>query len=79
MSLLEAVADVARIAGDTANRFFGSPISVETKADGSPVTQADRAAEAAARAFIEAVTAYFPVEAAQADGGATVRLTARNP
>jgi ferric-dicitrate binding protein FerR (iron transport regulator) len=31
-----------------------------------------------ARAFIEAVTAYFPVKAAQA-GGATVRLTARDP
>ena len=37
MSLVEAVADVARIAGETANRFFGSALRVETKADGSPV------------------------------------------
>jgi histidinol phosphatase-like enzyme (inositol monophosphatase family) len=54
VSLLEAVTEVARIAGDTANRFFGKGLAVETKADGSPVTQADRAAEAAARAWIEA-------------------------
>jgi histidinol phosphatase-like enzyme (inositol monophosphatase family) len=54
VSLLQAVTEVARIAGDTANRFFGKDLAVETKADGSPVTQADRAAEAAARAWIEA-------------------------
>ncbi len=54
MSLVEAVGEVARVAGETANRFFGSALRVETKTDGSPVTQADRAAEEAARAFIEA-------------------------
>jgi histidinol-phosphatase len=50
--LLEAVSDVARVAGSVANRYFGSRLQVETKSDGSPVTIADRAAEAAARDWI---------------------------
>jgi histidinol-phosphatase len=50
--LLEAVADVARIAGVVANGYFRSQLAVDVKADGSPVTIADRAAEAAAREWI---------------------------
>ncbi len=49
---LEAVADVARIAGDVALRHFQKGIAVEWKADGSPVTAADREAEQAARDWI---------------------------
>ena len=49
---LEAVADVARIAGDAALRHFQKGIAVEWKADGSPVTVADREAEQAAREWI---------------------------
>ena len=52
--LLGAVAEVARAAGDIANRHFGSHLTVDIKSDGSPVTAADRAAEAAARAWIMA-------------------------
>jgi histidinol-phosphatase len=74
MSLLEAVADAARIAGATANRFFGSSLPVETKADGSPVTQADRAAEDAARAFIEA---RFPEDGIVGEELGTTRPGAR--
>jgi len=51
-SLLEAVADVARLAGQVASRYFKSDIAIETKGDGSPVTIADRAAEDAARQWI---------------------------
>lgn len=51
--LLQAVADVARLAGDTAHSLYGTSIHVELKGDGSPVTHADRAAERAARAWIE--------------------------
>ncbi len=51
--LLEAVHDVARLAGDIALRHFRSALTVETKADGSPVTIADREAERAARGWIE--------------------------
>ena len=50
--LLEAVADVARVAGNVANKHFKSTITVEIKRDGSPVTIADRSAEAAAREWI---------------------------
>ena len=52
--LLEAVADVSRIAGKVALGYFRSGLTVETKSDGSPVTIADRAAEDAARSWIAA-------------------------
>ena len=51
--LLEAVADVARLAGDIALGHFRPGIAVESKSDGSPVTIADRASEKAAREWIE--------------------------
>jgi histidinol-phosphatase len=56
-SLVEAVSDVARIAGGVANQYFGKALDVETKFDGSPVTIADRTAESAARDWI---THRFP-------------------
>ncbi len=74
MSLLEAVTEVARVAGDTANRFFGKGIAVETKSDGSPVTQADRAAEEAARAWIES---RFPEDGILGEEFGTTRADAR--
>jgi histidinol phosphatase-like enzyme (inositol monophosphatase family) len=52
-TLLEAVAEVARLAGDVALSHFRTGIDVEWKSDGSPVTVADRAAERAARDWIE--------------------------
>lgn len=58
-SLLQAVHDVARLAGDVAMRHFKSSLAVETKGDGSPVTIADRGAERAAREWIEA---RFPAD-----------------
>src|SRR5690606_40926633 len=57
--LLEAAETVARVAGDVALRHFGTGLSVEQKADGSPVTIADRAAERAAREWL---SAYFPAD-----------------
>jgi len=51
--LLEACADVARLAGETARRHLKTGLTVERKGDGSPVTAADREAERAARAWIE--------------------------
>jgi histidinol phosphatase-like enzyme (inositol monophosphatase family) len=52
-SLLQAVTDVARLAGDVAMRYFRSGVVVETKGDGSPVTAADRDAERTAREWID--------------------------
>ena len=51
-SLLEAVADVARVAGDVALSHFRTAVTVEWKGDGSPVTVADRDAERTAREWI---------------------------
>ena len=45
-------AELARITGTVALRHYRTNLTVETKADGSPVTIADRAAETAARAWI---------------------------
>lgn len=56
-SLMQAVAEVARAAGLVALTSHGRHLNVETKADGSPVTIADRAAEQHARAWIEK---HFP-------------------
>ncbi len=53
MSLLHAVAELAQLVGDTALQHFGNAdLAVETKADGSPVTIADRNAEAKAREWL---------------------------
>ena len=51
IALAQALADAA---GAAIRPFFRLGIAVEAKADASPVTQADRAAEAAMRALIEA-------------------------
>ena len=51
--LMEACAAVARVAGDVALRYFRTTLSPEAKADGTPVTIADRNAEQAAREWIE--------------------------
>jgi histidinol-phosphatase len=52
-SLAGAVERVARLAGDMALRYYKSSLPIESKADGSPVTIADRNAEQAARSWIE--------------------------
>ena len=68
--LMQAVADVARLAGDVAMRHFRGALDVETKGDGSPVTVADREAETAARAWIEA---RFPAHGILGEEFGTVR------
>ncbi len=50
--LLEAVEAVARLAGAEAKRRFRTSLTVDTKGDGSPVTEADREAERVAREWI---------------------------
>ena len=46
-------AELARITGMVALRHYRTNLTVERKADGSPVTIADRAAETAARAWVQ--------------------------
>jgi histidinol phosphatase-like enzyme (inositol monophosphatase family) len=50
---MDAVADVARIAGDVAKGYYGRSPKTHTKSDGSPVSLADLSAERAAREWIE--------------------------
>ena len=51
-SLMQAAAEVAQLAANTAMRWYRDRVDVETKGDGSPVTIADREAERAARAWL---------------------------
>jgi len=59
-ALLDAAAELARHIGAVAFSHYRSVLNVETKADGSPVTIADRAAETAAREWL---TAHFSDDA----------------
>ena len=52
-------AELARLTGDIAFRHYRASLVVETKADGSPVTIADRAAEEAARDWVRR---FFPAD-----------------
>ena len=51
-TMLQAVTDVARVAGAAALRHFHTGVAVELKGDGSPVTVADREAERVAREWL---------------------------
>lgn len=64
--LLQAAEEVARVAGTVALASFGRGIAVERKADGSPVTAADRAAEQAAREWLGA---HYPADAVLGEEG----------
>ena len=58
-SIMEAVAEVAQIAGANAHRYYKKPLDAELKQDGSPVTVADRTSEQLARDWIQQ---RFPVD-----------------
>jgi histidinol phosphatase-like enzyme (inositol monophosphatase family) len=70
-TLMQAAAEVARRAGEVALSHFRKSLTIETKRDGTPVTNADREAEARAREWIEA---RFPE-----DGILGEELGAHNP
>ncbi|MEO5579565.1 MAG: histidinol-phosphatase [Gemmatimonadaceae bacterium] len=71
---MQAVADVARLAGTEALRHYGKNVSVETKGDGSPVTIADRGAEQLARNWIET---RFPDDGIMGEEFGVIRPEAR--
>ncbi|MGE0151158.1 MAG: histidinol-phosphatase [Reyranellaceae bacterium] len=52
-ALIALATDMAEAAGDVIRRYFRTPVSVDVKADESPVTIADRQAETAMRTLIE--------------------------
>ena len=55
-SFIRLATELAELSGEIIRRYFRTPLAVETKADTSPVTAADREVEAAMRERIE--TAY---------------------
>jgi histidinol-phosphatase len=67
-------ADLARLIGDIALRSYRSKLSVEIKADGSPVTAADRAAELAARDWVDRL---FPLDGVLGEEFGELRAGAR--
>lgn len=71
---LEAVAEVAQIAGDFAMSHYAKNIAVDVKADGSPVTVADRGAEERARSWIEE---NFPDDGILGEEFGSIRTDAR--
>ena len=73
-ALMEAAAEIARIASAVALRHFGGALEVERKPDGSPVTVADREAEAAAREWIGR---HFPADGILGEEYGLVRPEAR--
>jgi histidinol-phosphatase len=73
-SLMDAALAVAQLAGARALDGFRAPGVIEAKADGSPVTYWDRAAERAAREWIEA---RFPDDGILGEELGAVRPDAR--
>lgn len=73
-TLIGPAADLARLAGDVALVHYRSNLAVETKADGSPVTAADRAAETAAREWLRR---RFPDDGILGEEFGEERATAR--
>jgi histidinol phosphatase-like enzyme (inositol monophosphatase family) len=73
-SPLRDVAELARLAGDVALGYYRRALDVETKADGSPVTAADRDAERVAREWIDA---RFPDDGILGEEFGAVRVAAR--
>lgn len=67
-------AELARLMGGVALQHYHSRLTVETKADGSPVTIADRAAEQAAREWIDR---RFPEDGLLGEEFGEVRPSAR--
>ena len=51
--LLSIAREAARLAGDVIMPLFEAGVAVELKADNTPVTEADRRAEAVIREFLE--------------------------
>jgi histidinol phosphatase-like enzyme (inositol monophosphatase family) len=64
MQLLEAAQEAAQIAGAVAMRYYRTTLEVNAKADGSPVTIADREAEYAVREWI---TSRFPEDGVEGE------------
>jgi histidinol-phosphatase len=71
---MNAVAEVATLAGNVAKRYYGKGPDVQLKRDGSPVSAADYDAERSARAWIEK---RFPADGIVGEELPTTRESAK--
>ena len=71
---MERALELAALIGSIALSNYRTGISVETKADGSPVTAADRAAETAAREWVDR---FFPQDGVLGEEFGALRPRAR--
>ena len=77
MSLLDAMIEAARIAGDEVLRIRGAGYVVHSKADQSPVTAADQAAETIILAHLARAAPGVPVVAEEAAAAGAAPVVAR--
>lgn len=70
---MQAVAELAGIAGENAMRHYRTPLTAETKEDGSPVTIVDRSSERLVREWIER---RFPADGIFGEEYGSVRTAA---
>jgi 3'(2'), 5'-bisphosphate nucleotidase len=66
-SLLDAVIDLARAAGEAVLEVYGSGSTVQTKADGSPVTEADHRSQAVITSGLARLTPEVPIVAEESE------------
>ena len=74
--LLDCVQQIAKDAGDAALSFYGQPIPIESKADHSPLTQADQASHTLITAQLSQLTPEIPVVSEESADSAAVSRNA---
>ena len=66
LGLMEQIGDLAKRAGNEIMKIYNTDFAVETKADSSPVTEADQIAEdLITRGIQEGLTASYPIIGAE--------------
>ena len=80
LNLLEQIGDVAKRAGQEIMKIYETDFAVEAKADSSPVTEADKAAEALIiRSIREGITDKFPIVGEESFAGGNAPTVGDEP
>ncbi len=80
IGLMEQVGDLAKRAGKEIMKIYNSDFKVESKADSSPVTEADRIAEdLIIQGITEGITASFPIIGEEAFSAGTAPTVGSGP
>ncbi|MHB8972298.1 MAG: 3'(2'),5'-bisphosphate nucleotidase CysQ [Pirellulaceae bacterium] len=74
---LDAVQQIAAAAGQATLYYYGQPMPIETKADHSPLTQADKASHALIAAELARLTPEIPVVSEESVESAAISSEAR--